>query len=159
MPLTHTRAKIAQAVRVRSTAVAADLVEPVVHLLYVARELFGDSDKLLLMANITLRANQHPTYRRLSPDDIASGRVTSLPTLGVNLQSLSDATGIPKETVRRKVAQLARDGFVERDDRNIRYTPEGYRAVEPVREALLRMAVRIHEAVDGVVDAELDKAA
>lgn len=153
------RTEIAQAVRSCSTAVAADLVEPICHLLYVARELFGDGDKLLLMANITLRANQHPAYRGLAPEDISAGRVPSLPTLGVNLQSLSDATGIPKETVRRKVAQLARDGFIERDDRNIRYTPHGYRAVAPVRDALIRMAVRIHETVDSVVEAQLDKAA
>jgi DNA-binding MarR family transcriptional regulator len=158
MPPTN-RAAVADAIRANSTAMAVDLVEPFAHVLQIARQVFGDGDKLLLMSNITLRANLHPAYKALSPDDIAAGRIARLPTLGVNLQSLADATGIPKETVRRKVAQLARDGFIERDGRNLRYTPQGYRAVAPIREALVRMAARIHQAVETVVAEELVRAA
>jgi hypothetical protein len=34
----------------------------------------------------------------------------------INLQSISDYTAIPRETVRRKLAELARRGWIERND-------------------------------------------
>jgi DNA-binding IclR family transcriptional regulator len=42
------------------------------------------------------------------------GRVEALP---INLQSISEFTGIPRETVRRKLEILIQKGWIKRDNR------------------------------------------
>jgi hypothetical protein len=151
MPLSRTQ--VVDLLTARSTAVAADIIEPLTHFLSVSRQLVQrDAEKLLLMMIIIVRSNLHPEFRALDPADITEGRVSHLPTLGVNLRSLADSTGIPKETVRRKVQDLIDAGWVERRGGNLHYTPEAYRAATPAREALLRLAARIYEVVGQVVE-------
>jgi hypothetical protein len=126
--------------------VAADILEPVARFLSVAREQCGgDAEKVLVMLGVILRASLHPDYRKLTPQEVETGDFATLPTLGVNLASLSHSTGIAKETVRRKVQELVAMGWVLRKGRNLYYTVDGYRAVSLPREALIRAAVRAFE--------------
>jgi hypothetical protein len=146
------RPQIVELLDARSTAIAGDLVEPLAHFLQVARKLVQhDADKVLLMLIIIVRANLHPDYRKLDPADIRAGRVSRLPSLGVNLRSLAESTGIPKETVRRKVQELIEAGWVERQGSHLLYTLKAYEAADPARQALLRMAARNYEVVAQVI--------
>ncbi|MFN5782604.1 MAG: helix-turn-helix domain-containing protein, partial [Novosphingobium sp.] len=42
--------------------------------------------------------------------------VESVEPLAINLQSIADYSGIPRETVRRKIEQLIAKGWVRRDE-------------------------------------------
>jgi len=147
------RTEIVELLDAKSTAIAADLVEPLTNFLSIARSLVQhDAEKMLLMLVIIVRTNLHPEYRRLDPADIRAGRVRRLPSLGVNLRSLAESTGIPKETVRRKVQDLIDAGWVERSGSHLLFTPKAYKAAEPARAALLRMAARTYEVVGQVIE-------
>ncbi|MCR5879437.1 hypothetical protein [Phenylobacterium sp. J367] len=139
---------------------ASGVSEPLVHFLVVARELCeSDLDTLLVMMIIIQRANLHPDFPALDGQAVMEGRIDHLPMLDVNTQSIADSTHIPRETVRRKVAQLVELGWVVREGRNLRYTPEGYRAMEPARAALVRMVARIAETLDANLGDGLDASA
>lgn len=133
----------------RSPAVAYEFVQPLAHLLTLLRERHdSDLEKALLMLTITLRSSGHPDFKGLSPPDIPGLEI--LPSLGTNIGSLADATGIPRETARRKVYELIEEGWVRRDGTTLHYTPEGYAAVSAERTALIAMYVRGHRAIGAV---------
>jgi hypothetical protein len=141
-----------------SPTLAADLVDPLAEFLRVARDVVGgDSDKVLLMIEITARSSHHPEFRDLDPARILAGQIERLPSLGTNMRSLADSTGVPRETVRRKVKELVDAGWVEWCDGRLHYTPAGYRAVAPAREAILRMAVRYFEVLGNWTKAQLSR--
>jgi hypothetical protein len=126
--------------------IASELLEPLSRFLNVARDhCGGDTDKVLLMVGIVLRASLHPRYGDLTPRQIEDGEVHILPSLGANYASLSDSIGIPRETVRRKVLELIEQGWVARRGRQLFYTREGYLAVAASRDALIRMTVRSYQ--------------
>ena len=80
----------------------------------------GDLDLMLVLAVIGERTQPESwqpevtTYRQLTRDDGQS--YFQVP---INIQSIADYSGIPRETVRRKIAALQQRGWVER-------TGEGY---------------------------------
>jgi hypothetical protein len=153
------RPQVVELLDARSTAIAADLMEPLAHFLHVARELVQqDADKVLLMMIIIVRSNLHPDFRKLDPADIRAGRVRRLPSLGINLRSLAESTGIPRETVRRKVQDLIEAGWVERQGSHLAYTLKAYEAAGPARQALLRLAARTYEVVAQVIEEDADPA-
>jgi len=142
----------------RSTAVAYDISEPLSRFLRLARDLSGgDLDKALVMVEIILRAHQHPGYRRVRPDQLEAGAEVAFPSLGANVRSLAEVTGIPRESVRRKVLELIAAGWVVRDGRKLRYSLEGYHAIAPAREAMYRMYARAYQVVGAMLDS-LDEA-
>jgi hypothetical protein len=137
----------------RMPALANELVEPFALTLGDFRRLCGgDLDKALIMLVIALRANRHPEFRSLGPDDLLSDDPPPLPSYGTNGRSIADATGIPRETVRRKVADLIEVGWVVRQGRKLHYSHEGYRAVAPARESQLRMYARAFQLISGLIE-------
>lgn len=142
------RAALTALISGNTPLIAAAVNEPVVRFLVVSRDLCGgDLDMLLVLMVIIQRANLHPDFRAIDAEAIRAGDDGPMPALDVNVQSIADSTRIPKETVRRKVARLLELGWIERDGRKLRYTAEGYRAMDPAREVLIRMTARIAEAV------------
>ena len=134
-------------------SVAKDLITPLVDLLALARTVFGgDLDKLLIVLVVALRTAQDPRIQDIRLEDALSGRLESYPSLRTNVRSIADSTGVPRETVRRKVAALVESGWVARSGDDLSYTPEASRALAPVREAMIEAAVRLH----GTVAAQLD---
>lgn len=105
------------------------------------------------MVAISLRASQHPGFKQL--DAVALEGAGPLPGLGANVRSLADSTGIPTETVRRKIQQLVAD-WVVRDGRNLRYSAEGDRAVAPARDSIIRMCVRGFEEIRAAAQARVE---
>jgi len=75
----------------------------------------GDMDRLLVLCVIgdrTLAARNVP--KNLRVEDLG---YTNVPKEPINLQSIADFSGIPRETVRRKLQDLMVLGWVERDER------------------------------------------
>ena len=139
----------------RSPALALQVNEPLVNFLIVTREICGgDLDTSLILLVIIQRSNRHPAFAQLDPVEIAREPPDEIPSLRTNLRSISESTGIPKETVRRKVRVLEKLGLVETVDQLIRFTPEGYRKLTPARAELVRLAARIYEAVDAQIAKE-----
>lgn len=129
----------------RFPKVAADLLDPLVRLLHAGRAFCGgDADKFLVLTVVALRTSQHPQFRAATPQLIAAGMMPVLPSLGVNIRSIAESLGIPKETVRRKVQELVADGLVVRDNGGLQITMAGYQHFAPVRAELQAMVARYH---------------
>ena len=81
------------------------------------RHFRGDLDRMLVLCVIGDRTLSAKNI----PDDFTHqdlGRTkTELPEEPVNLQFISDFSGIPRETVRRKLLDLQSLGWIERDER------------------------------------------
>jgi DNA-binding IclR family transcriptional regulator len=65
----------------------------------------------------------------------------------MNTLSIAESSGIPRETVRRKVANLVREGWIYRSGSTLHFTSKGYRETRSVREAMERLAVEYSEII------------
>lgn len=78
----------------------------------------GDLDLFLVLAIIGERTfNARNAPEAMSQEDFYSGSVSDFEPLAINLQSVADYSGIPRETVRRKIETLIEKGWVKRDER------------------------------------------
>jgi hypothetical protein len=129
--------------------VAAELVEPLLRLLHVARVYCGgDIDKFLVMMVVGLRTTQHPDFRERTPQQLAGAEAGVLPSLGVNGQSIADSLGIPKETVRRKIHELIGQGWIARRGGHLYFTTQAYLELAPIRDEMAALAASYHDVVD-----------
>ena len=136
----------------RSPALALPLNQPLVNFLVLSRAICGDDlDAVLVLLVIIQRANRHPDFAGLEPDNLRLKPPDELPSLGINLRSVADSTGIPRETVRRKVKALAERGLVEVHERGVRFTPRGYQAVAPAREELVKLMARVYQSIEAEI--------
>jgi CRP-like cAMP-binding protein len=88
------------------------------HLVECRRFCDGDLEMFLVLAIIgerTFTARNAPDA--MSHADFLEGSVRNLEPAAINLQSIADYSGIPRETVRRKVESLIEKGWVMRDER------------------------------------------
>jgi hypothetical protein len=115
------------------------------------REVFGgDLDMFLVLAVIGER-----TFSGKSPASIMdyecfrSGRDMLRPDYDINLRSIAEFSGIPRETVRRKIAELERRGWVTRDaDGSLAATRQAAADLEPLTEAGIQYLARMLELFD-----------
>jgi len=144
----------------RGPALAFEISEPIARFLRDARALCGgDLDKALIMVEIILRANQHPQFRRLNAAELNSSAPPEIPSLGINVRSLADSTGIPRESVRRKVSELLEIGWIVRQGHRLHFSHEGYLAASRTRQELHRMYVRAYQVVSALIETEGDTSA
>ena len=128
---------------------ALSVNEPLVNLMVVGRQLCGDDlDAFLVLMVVIQQANRHSDFPTIKAKDLVDGKVAEIPSVDMNIQSIADYTGIPKETARRKVLALVDRGWVERDGGSLRFTAKGYLGVTPGREAAVKLAASIVHAVD-----------
>jgi hypothetical protein len=86
-------------------------------LLIACRQLFdGDLDQVLIMSAIGERRLTPERSRGLTYAEFMKGRRGEAPPGRVNAQCIADSTGIPRETVRRKIARLIDRGWIEKHD-------------------------------------------
>lgn len=149
MPSTRSPTELMDLLRSHSRAIAYDLAEPLSRFMTNARETFdGDLDKALIMCVVSLRSSRHPTF--LASDDPELAVRAAMPGYGTNVRSIADSTGMPRETVRRKVQHLIDCGWIVRDGRNIYYSVEGYNAAAGVRDCIMRMYARGYLVIGGL---------
>jgi hypothetical protein len=133
-------------------SVAKELLRPLVELFAETRAMCsGDLQKSEILMLIGLRTLAHPDFARLAYSDIAAGAVERYGTLGTNVRSIADSTGIPRETVRRKVAELVTAGLVERRANRLALCPRASLVLAPLREAALRLAATNFHLVSGLL--------
>jgi hypothetical protein len=132
---------------------AKDLIAPFLEALHAGRALCdGDLDKLFIVLAVGMRTAEDKRVLDIDPEDVLSGALESYPSLSTNVRSIADSTGIPKESVRRKVASLVEAGWIHRDDHSLSLAPHASRQLTEFREQLFQLAIRNHhtiEALDG----------
>jgi hypothetical protein len=127
------------------------LIAPLVDFLCVGRRWFdGDLDRLLILMVVALRTAEAPKVEGLRLEDVLAGEVETYPSLLTNVRSIAESTGIPRETVRRKVRWLVAKGWLARSGDDISLTTLASRELTPVREAMLATAERLHGLVERV---------
>jgi hypothetical protein len=128
--------------------VAASLLRPLMEVLSISREACGgDIDKFLIMAVVAIRTTEHPLFATYSQDQLLSGEIPIFPTLGANVRSVADSIGAPRETVRRKVGDLVKAGWIARQGNELRFTSLAYQELAGVRVAIEQLTVRNFEVV------------
>jgi hypothetical protein len=122
-------------------------VEAFASLLIALRRHFGgDLDRMLVLAVIGLRTMPLRRIDGRSYDDFLAGRLAEQPS-PINVQSISDTTGIPRETVRRKVRALVASGWIERrEDGSLAVAPQAREELAPATEATMRYLVAVGAA-------------
>lgn len=126
--------------------VAKDMIAPMLKVLAQAHRAFdGDLEKFQIVMLVALRsaeAESAPGY------SIGSGPPPAIPSLGTNAKSVADSTGIPRETVRRKVVELIEAGWIARDrDGRLVYTLSGFERFAKIRDPLLRCLLAHYRTV------------
>ncbi|WP_343699580.1 helix-turn-helix domain-containing protein [Caulobacter sp.] len=127
---------------------ADELVSPLLRLLQALRTAGGgDLELHIILLAITERTVGHPDFRTLNEADRNAAVQAPFPTLGLNIRSIADSTGVPRETVRRKLASLTKAGWIVQTPQGPAFTAEAYRALTPAREEIERLALKFHEVV------------
>lgn len=141
--------------RVRYPQIVRDMLRPLMELFAIARSVCagdGESSEILLL--IALRTVEHPAFAKLTYEEIVSGRAVAYQSLTTNMRSIAESTGIPRETVRRKVGHLVALGWVGREGNCVYLNPSASPALTPLREAILRLAAQNYELVRSVLERE-----
>jgi hypothetical protein len=126
----------------------ADLLEAVILLLTTANAaMAGDMEKFMILLLVLVRTLQHPAVHATSQAQLMASQDPTLASLPINIASIAASLDIPKETVRRKVRELAEAGWLVRGVAQIHLTPSGYRELAPLRARIERMALRLHDVV------------
>jgi len=127
-------------------SVASDLLRPLLNVLSAARAVCdGDVDKYLILLVLGMRISEHPDFKALAHQRIMAGDPAVLPSLGTNIRSIAASVGIPKETARRKLAELVEAGWLVRQGWDFRMTAACYAALEPVRVRIQAQALANHD--------------
>ena len=130
-------------------SVSRFLLSPMVDFLAAGRASFdGDLDRALIFLVVALRTAEDRKVEGIRLEDVLGGRVEAYPSLLTNVRSIAESTGIPRETVRRKVAALVGKGWLARRGDDLSITPRSSQELTPFREAMLDAAARLHVLVE-----------
>jgi hypothetical protein len=132
-------------------AVAGDLLGPLLDILILSRDLCGgDLDKFLVLLAIGMRTVAHPGFANAQQGTLLSGELPIFPTLGINTRSVAESLRIPKETTRRKVAELIELGWVHRSAHHLHFTAKAYKTLAPIRVEIERAALKYYKAINAL---------
>jgi len=138
-----------QLVRQNYGRVAKDLLGPLLDLLTETHRVFGgDGEKFHILLLLALRMAEHRCAPEFDIEAVESGRVFELPGLATNVKSIAASTGIPEETVRRKVRRLTEDGWIERRGNDLFYTAKAAHELTAIRALVIRGALQNHRTLD-----------
>ena len=127
---------------------ARDFLAPLIEVLNVGRTTSdGDLDKLLIVLVVAMRTAEDKRVLDIELEDVLSGEVETYPSLSTNVRSIADSTGIPKESVRRKVAALVEAGWIHRDGNNLSLAPYASRRLTAFREQMFQLSLRYHQLI------------
>lgn len=119
------------------------------HLIACRRVCDGDLDLFLVLTIIgerTFTARNAPDD--MTHEDFIEGSVDSLQPAAINLQSIADYSGIPRETVRRKIQILRDKGWITKDERNfVTVTDQAKANLNELTESSLKYLIEIDSAL------------
>jgi hypothetical protein len=131
---------------------ALELVTPLLDVLIVAREAYGgDIDTLLILLSVGVRQAEHGACRGVGFDDVRHAALATQAGSGTNVRSIAESTGIPRETVRRKVDVLEQAGLLQRIHNELFCTPLSFEGFADVRESIVRLAARNRRTVEAML--------
>ncbi|MEE4161026.1 MAG: helix-turn-helix domain-containing protein [Woeseiaceae bacterium] len=118
-------------------------------LLVECRRLFdGDLDQALILSVIGERTLTKDRASGLRYQEFVDGVRRSGKRKPINIQSIADGTGIPRETVRRKIGLLVERGWVRRnDDETIEVTESAPVDLAPATSATFEYLSAIGNAI------------
>jgi CRP-like cAMP-binding protein len=120
------------------------------HLVECRRVFGGDLDLFLVMTIIgerTFPAKSAP--EEMSQSEFLHGHVGDTESAAINQQSIADYSGIPRETVRRKIEMLIEKGWVRRDERKLlTATDKANEELFPLTESTVRYLRDIQIALE-----------
>ncbi len=135
--------------RVHSMHVAAFAA----HLVECRKLCDGDLDLFLVLTIVGERTFAQRNAPDLSFEEWSSASVSMIKPEAINLQSIADYSGIPRETVRRKLERLIEKGWVTRDARNyVTATDAAKQSLGALTESNLRYLETMRKAF-GAIDA------
>jgi biotin operon repressor len=115
-------------------------------LIALRRQFDGDLDRMLVLAVIGLRTLPARRVQQLSYADFEAGLTVQEPS-PINVQSIAETSGIPRETVRRKVQALEQAGWIERQDGGyLAVSAKARQDLSPGTEATFRYLVAVGAA-------------
>lgn len=145
MPVPQT--EVGEIILSRYGDVSPKILRVLVNYFVESRRMFGgDLDKTLIVGVIALRTVAWPKFQSRSAEEMLE--MVEEANLGINVQSIADSTGIPRETARRKVAELQELGWIERRPSGWTITGKGGRDLTEHREAMLNMIRKLTEIAD-----------
>ena len=123
-------------------------VEALCELLIVLRQqFFADLDLMLIVAIIGSRTLPARLASNMSYTDFISDHSKVRADQPINIQSIAECSGIPRETVRRKVNKLEKLGFIERDANSmLKITDKATQQLRPATEASLHYLITLSES-------------
>ena len=139
-------------IRENYSRLAPALLSALTDYLIVSRRQANDLDRQLVLLIIMLRSAMARGFADLPSEQVLSGELESLPTLWTNIRSIADSTGIPRETVRRKVNDLIQDGLVKRSGQLLTITPRAFPDNRFVVDKFVRLAAVSHSAVEKLIE-------
>ncbi len=134
-------------IRENYNRVAPVLLSALTDYLIVARRQSDDLDRQLVLLVIMLRSTLAKEFADLPSDRILAGDLETVPTLWTNIRSIADSTGIPRETVRRKVNDLITAGLVQRSGQLLSITPRVFPDNRFVIDKFIRLAAVSHDTL------------
>jgi hypothetical protein len=119
-------------------------------LVTLRRHFGGDLDCMLVLAIIGSRTLSRGRTDDICYDRFMEGERVDEPA-PINLQSISDYSGIPRETVRRKLLVLERLGWIARLDKGyLVATAKAAEDLEPATQATMRYLLTVVSACSEV---------
>lgn len=116
-------------------------------LITLRRQFGGDLDRMLVLAVIGARNLAWGRIAGLSYGQFTALEWQELQAAPINVQSIADYSGIPRETVRRKLQELQRAGWVtKREDGCFIATAQAATDLAPATEATMNYLVAIGAA-------------
>ena len=121
-------------------------------MIILRRDFDGDLDVMVILAIIgDRRFSKRAEGVSVTYDQLGNTPVADDATPAINAHSIAQFAGMPRETVRRKVAQLIERGWVERDERgDLRPTEKAAADLQASTDATLDYLRRIIAACDRV---------
>jgi hypothetical protein len=112
-------------------------------LVSLRRQFDGDLDRMLVLAIIGSRTLARGRTADLSLAKFIDGERSDTPP-PINLQSIADYSGIPRETVRRKLLALEHSGWIRRDREGyLIATAKAAEDLEPATRATMRYLLTV----------------
>jgi len=112
-------------------------------LVTLRRQFDGDLDRMLVLAVIGSRTLSRGRTDGMCYHSFMDGERADEPP-SINLQSIADYSGIPRETVRRKLQDLERLGWITRQDKGyLVATAKAAGDLEPATQATMRYLLAV----------------
>lgn len=116
-------------------------------LITLRRHFGGDLDRMLVLAIVGSRTLHLRRAQGMTYDAFSKGDKAELPASPINVQSVAECSGIPRETVRRKVRELEKLGWIERREGGVlAATEKATRDLAPATEATLGYLLAVGSA-------------